>query len=48
MTFTERKSGFLTSLSGSVDWFVRFYEHHPVSVAKKDLGFLVKLEMAII
>ena len=48
MTFNERKSEFLTCLSGSVDWFVRFYKHHPVSVAKKDLGFLVKLEMAII
>ena len=43
-----RKSEFLTCLSGSVDWLVRFHKHHPVSVAKKDPGFLVKLEMAII
>ena len=38
----------ITALPGSVDWFVCLYEHHSVSVAQKNFGFFLKLEMCII
>ena len=38
----------LTPLFWSIDWFVRLYEHHPVSIAQKNLGFLMKLIMCVI
>ena len=38
----------LTTLSGSVDWFVCLYEHHSVSVAQKNPRFFMELEMSII
>ena len=37
-----------TFLFGSVDWFVRLYKHHSVTVAQKNLGFLTKLIMCVI
>ena len=37
-----------TFLFGSVDWFVRLYKHHSVTVAQKNLGFLMKLIMRVI
>ena len=38
----------VTFLFGSVDWFVRLYKHHSVTVAQKNLGFLMKLIMRVI
>ena len=38
----------LTSLLGSINWFVGLYKHHSVFVAQKNLGFLVKRKVSII
>lgn len=37
-----------TFLFGSVDWFVRLYEHHSVSEAQKNPGVFMKLIMCVI